>query len=123
MSDDDNSREYSDVITAYPSIMCSDENGEPLSFPTRRSSDLLTTAAVPTSSVAGGPYTITAAQGTLASDNYRLTFGNGTISVTKASFKVNAVDKSRENRDANPDYTASYTGVQIDDALATADDC
>src|SRR5207248_3589081 len=81
--------------------------------PTRRSSDLsysgfknsetlatsgvtgspsLTTAATAASSVAGSPYTITAALGTLAAGNYSFAFVNGQRWVEQTTLAVTAYD-------------------------------
>src|SRR5213079_3470270 len=80
----------------------------------------LTTTATATSSVASGPYTITAAVGTLAAGNYTFSFANGELTVTKASLTVTADDKSRVYGDANPVFTASYGGFKNGETLATS---
>src|SRR5205814_122291 len=78
------------------------------------------TTATATSSVAGSPYTITAAAGTLAAGNYSFTFANGSLTVTPASLTVTADDKSREYGDPNPVFTASYGGFKNGETFATS---
>ena len=78
----------------------------------------LTTTATAASAV--GTYAITAAQGSLASSNYTFTFVNGTLTVTKATITVTADNKSRGYGDANPAFTASYSGFKNGDVLATS---
>ena len=68
----------------------------------------LTTAATAASPV--GSYTITAAQGSLASANYSFTFVDGTLTITKAALTVTANNASRQYSDPNPTFTASYLG-------------
>src|SRR5439155_25348948 len=69
---------------------------------------------------AGGPYTITAAVGTLAAGNYTFSFASGELTVTKASLTVTADDKSRQYGDANPVFTASFSGFKNGETFATS---
>ena len=78
----------------------------------------LTTTAVANSAV--GDYTITVAQGTLASANYSFSFANGTLHVTPATLTVTANDASRIYGDANPSFSASYSGFKNGETLATS---
>ncbi len=68
----------------------------------------LTTTANTNSAV--GPYTITAAVGTLSAANYAFSFTNGTLTVTKAGLVVTAGDKARVYGAANPTFTYTVTG-------------
>ncbi|MCX6883648.1 MAG: MBG domain-containing protein, partial [Verrucomicrobia bacterium] len=68
----------------------------------------LTTEADVTSPV--GPYTITAALGTLSSVNYSFSFTNGVLTVEQAVVTVAANNSSRTYGSTNPVFTASYTG-------------
>ena len=61
-----------------------------------------------------GTYAIN--QGTLsAGGNYTLTFKSGTLTVTKADLTVTADNKSKTYSDANPTFTASYSGFKNGD--------
>src|SRR3989304_3864839 len=79
----------------------------------------LTTLATATSAVPG-PYTITAAVGTLAANNYDFAFVDGDLTITKATITVTADDASREYGNANPTFTASYDGFKNGETLATS---
>jgi hypothetical protein len=68
----------------------------------------LTTTALATSSV--GPYTISAAQGSLSAANYNFAFFNGTLNVTPATLTGTADSKSRFYGDTNPVFNVTYTG-------------
>ena len=70
----------------------------------------LTTTATASSSVAGNPYTITAAQGTLSAANYSFSFVNGSLTVTPVTLTVTANNTNRNYGAANPAFTASYSG-------------
>ena len=59
-------------------------------------------------------------QGTLASGNYSFSFVTGHLTVTKATLTVTADDKSRIYGDANPAFTASYSGFKNGETLATS---
>jgi len=68
----------------------------------------LTTDATQYSAV--GPYTITAALGTLASTNYSFTFVNGTLTINQATLTVTANPQSMTYGDSVPPLTYSMTG-------------
>jgi hypothetical protein len=70
--------------------------------------------------VSGSPYTITAALGTLAAGNYDFDFEDGELTITKATLTVTAENKSREYGDANPTFTADYSGFKNGETLATS---
>src|SRR5439155_1314500 len=78
----------------------------------------LTTTA--TQSSPAGPYTITAALGNLASTNYQFSFVSGTLTVLKATLAVTADNTSRDYGDANPAFTASYSGFKNGETVATS---
>jgi alpha-tubulin suppressor-like RCC1 family protein len=71
------------------------------------------TAATPASLV--GPYPITVGGG--VSSNYTFTYGNGTLTVTKAPLTVVGNNASRPYGAANPVFTATLTGVMNDDNI------
>ncbi len=49
-------------------------------------------------------------------DNYSVTKTNGELSITKADLTVTADNKSKTYGDANPNFTASYSGFKNSDA-------
>ena len=72
----------------------------------------LTTTATTASSVAGSPYSIVAANGTLSASNYSLNFNNGQLTITPAS--VAGADSSSANpalTGSNITFTATLTAV------------
>ena len=68
----------------------------------------LTTTATSSSPV--GTYAITAAQGTLASQNYTFTFVNGTLTINAAVLTVTANSASMTYGGTLPAFAASYSG-------------
>src|SRR5439155_771400 len=78
----------------------------------------LTTTATATSPV--GAYTITETAGTLAAGNYSFSFVNGTLTVNKAVLTVTADSTNRVYGASNPTFTASYSGFQNAETLATS---
>jgi hypothetical protein len=69
----------------------------------------LTTPATASSDV--GTYTIT--PGGLTSGNYAITFVNGTLTINQTPLMVTADNKSKAYGDANPAFTASYSGFVL----------
>src|SRR5204862_321485 len=80
----------------------------------------LATTATATTAVAGSTYTNTTAVGTRAAGNYSFSFVNGSLTVTPATLTVTADNKSRVYGDANPAFTASYSGFKNSDRKATS---
>src|SRR5207249_1176659 len=117
---DNKSRVYGYANPVFTASYGGFKNGETLATSGVTGSPSLATTATATSSVAGGPYTITAAAGTLAAGNYSFSFANGQLTVTPASLTVTADDKSRVYGDANPVFTASYGGFKNGETLATS---
>ena len=117
----DTSREYGDANPAFTAGYAGFKNGETLATSGVTGSPSLTTSATPASSVAGSPYTITAAAGTLAAGNYSFAFVTGNLTITKATLNVTADDKSRDYGVANPTFTASYAGFKNGETLGTSD--
>src|SRR5204862_5961024 len=117
---DNKSRVYGDANPAFTASCGGCEDGETLATSGVTGSPGLATTATATSSVAGSAYTITAAVGTLAAGNYSFSFANGRLTVTPASLTVTADDKSRVYGDANPAFTASYSGFKNSETLATS---
>ncbi len=64
-----------------------------------------------------GNYAIVPSAGTLSAVNYDFAFVNGTLSVTPASLTITANDATRPYGQANPQFTATYSGfVNGDDS-------
>ncbi|WP_020476098.1 MBG domain-containing protein [Zavarzinella formosa] len=79
------------------------------------SSPSLTTTATSGSSVAGGPYSITASGA--ASSDYTISYVSGSLTVTKVSLTVTAADKSKAYGASVPSLTYTASGfVNGDDA-------
>src|SRR6185369_15933439 len=57
----------------------------------------------------------------LAAGNYDFSFVNGTLNVKKVTLTVTADDKSKVYGDANPTFTASYSGFVNGDTPASLD--
>ena len=117
---DNKSREYGDANPTFTASYTGFVNSETLATSGVTGSPSLTTTATPSSSVSGSPYAITAAVGTLASNNYSFSFVNGQLTVTKATLNIDADDASREYGDANPTLTATYTGFKNSETLGTS---
>jgi len=115
---DNASRVYGDANPTFTASYSGFVNGETLATSGVTGSPSLTTTAAATSAV--GSHTITAAPGTLAANNYSFSFANGSLSVTKAALTVTADNASREYGDANPAFTASYSGFKNGETFATS---
>ena len=113
-------REYGDANPAFSASYSGFKNGENLGTSEVTGTPSLTTSATATSAVAGSPYAITAAAGTLSSANYSFTFVDGQLTITKATLNVKADNATREYGDANPTFTATYTGFKNGEVLATS---
>jgi MBG domain (YGX type) len=70
----------------------------------------LACAADTNSPVAGSPYPIAAAAGTLSSSNYNFAFVNGSLTVTQAHLTITADDQTRLIGAPLPLLTATYVG-------------
>jgi hypothetical protein len=81
-------------------------------------SPALGTAAAAASPV--GTYAITAAAGTLSDADYSFIPANGTLTINKAHLTVTADNQSRLYGDPNPVLTATLTGFQNGETLATS---
>src|SRR5207247_854434 len=115
---DNTSRGYGDANPAFTASYSGFKNGETLATSGVTGSPSLTTTATSTSAI--GSYAITAALGTFASANYTFMFGNGTLTVNKATLTVTADNTSRGYGDANPAFTASFAGFKNGETLATS---
>ena len=92
-------RVYGQANPAFTAGYSGFVNGDGLGVLT--GSPSLSTTATTASSVAGSPYSIVAANGTLSASNYTFLFNNGQLTITPASVS-NAVSSS-----ANPSLTGS----------------
>ena len=73
-----------------------------------------TVTAVISSTVAGGPYSISCANGSLAASNYDFpsaNFATGNLTLTRAPLTVTANDKTRLYGDSNPAFDGTLVGV------------
>ncbi|HEY2050247.1 MAG TPA: MBG domain-containing protein [Caulobacteraceae bacterium] len=77
----------------------------------------LTTTATASSSVAGGPYAITAS-GAVDSD-YTISYAGGALNVTPAALTITADNQSKVYGAAMPTLTASYSGLVNGDTAAS----
>ncbi len=75
---------------------------------------IATTVATVTSSVGTFPITISGA----TSNNYTISYTNGTLTIGKAALNARTVDTSRIYGDANPVFRISYTGFVNGDGPA-----
>jgi hypothetical protein len=103
----DASKIYGDANPAFTDSVTGLVNGDTLNV-LSGVADLNTTA---TSASEVGTYPISAAQGTLYAANYAFTFANGTLTVSPAMLTVTAVDCSKVEGQANPAFTASFSGL------------
>jgi len=83
---------------------------------------LASAGAAPTAGVSGGPYDITASAatgGTFSAGNYSISYADGTLGVTPAPLGIAANSATRLYGDANPAFSATYTGFQNGESAAT----
>lgn len=81
-------------------------------------SGTLTFGGPATSAVDAGTYVITPSG--VSSPNYAITFGNGTLTVSRAPLAVKAADASRVYGDPNPAFTGTLTGVVNNDNITAS---
>src|SRR5205823_4337965 len=107
---DDTSREYGEPNPGFTATISGYKNGE-----TRTTSDLTgspscSSAATPSSSVAGGPYAIHCVKDTLASGNYSFSFVDGHLAIKIARATGSGGDTAREYGEPNQGFTAKISG-------------
>ncbi len=93
------------------------KNGETIG-----SVSLASAGAVSTAGVAGGPYAITASTasgGTFNAGNYTISYVDGALGVTPAPLDIAANSATRLYGDANPAFSATYTGFQGTDSATS----
>jgi hypothetical protein len=81
---------------------------------------LLTTDATPSSPVAGSPYLISVAVGTLSAPDYYFTTVDGQLFVEKAHLTIKADDATKVIGAGNPALAASISGFVNGETLATS---
>ena len=114
------SRPYGDANPAFTYSVAGLVGGDTLAGAVQGAPSI-TSLANATSSVAGGPYAITATLGTLASNyNYGFGFGRGVLTITPAQLFYRANPKSREYGDPNGVLTGTVTGLKNGETLASA---
>jgi filamentous hemagglutinin family protein len=106
---DDASREYGLANPAFSATITGFVNGDDAGV-------LLTgpsfnTAATASSNV--GDYLVTASGATAA--NYVINYATGTLTIDPASLLINVNDATREYGDANPAFSATFSGFRADD--------
>ena len=111
------SKVYGAALPAFTATITGFVNGDTQASAVTGSPSLTTTA---TAASPVGPYTITAAQGTLAASNYVFSFTNGTLTVTKAPLTVTAQNATKVYGAALPAFTASYASFVNGDTAGTA---
>ncbi|MFM7839294.1 MAG: MBG domain-containing protein, partial [Chitinophagaceae bacterium] len=80
----------------------------------------VTSTATPSSSAAT-TWPITPSLGTLTATNYDFVFVDGKLTITKGNVFVTADPKTRGYGNANPAFTATFTGFVNGETLATSD--
>jgi hypothetical protein len=114
-----NSRVYGAVEPSFDAAISGYVNGENQSTAGVTGAPSCTTTAGPSSAVAGSPYPIACAEGSLSSTNYQFTFVPGNLTVTKATLSVTA-NITRTYGSDNPSLDASITGFANGQSLATS---
>jgi len=108
----DTSRVYGSPNPTFTASYSGFKNGETLPTSGVTGSPNLTTTATPSSPVPG-PYTITAALGMLAANNYAFVFVNGNLTITTAALTITANAQSKQYSDPLPSLTATYAGFVL----------
>lgn len=112
------SRVYGDANPAFTYGITGLINGDSLAAAVQ-GAPTITTTATASSSVAGGPYAIDAALGTLASAyNYNFTFAPGQLSINPATLTFLADTRTREYGDPNGVLTGTLGGLRNGDTVA-----
>ncbi|MDQ2840004.1 MAG: FG-GAP-like repeat-containing protein, partial [Acidobacteriota bacterium] len=98
---------YGTPLAPYAYTITGFAYGDTQATATTGNPTLTTTPATPKSV---GSYPVTAALGTLASNNYSFNFVSGSITVNKAPLSVTATSASRAYNTPNPSFTGTITG-------------
>src|SRR5437899_5795044 len=109
---DNKTREYGNPNPAFTASYSGFKNAETLATSGVTGSPSLTTGATATSAVAGSPYAVVATLGSLAAGNYTFALENAQLTTTKSTLTETADNKTREYADANPPFTASFSGFK-----------
>jgi hypothetical protein len=116
---DDQSKVYGAALPTLTASITGFQNGETLATSDVTGSPSLSTTATAGSPVAGSPYSITAAQGSLSSGNYSFSFVDGSLTVTPAPLTITADNQTTVYGAALPTLTASYSGFVNGDTAAS----
>ncbi|MBN1662740.1 MAG: hypothetical protein JW943_03980, partial [Deltaproteobacteria bacterium] len=109
---DDKTRIYGNANPEFTGVITGFAGGETLSMSGVAGSALYTTDAVQTSDA--GTYDIIPETGTLSAVNYRFdAFVKGSLVIGKAPLSVISDDKTKFSGEANPAFTASYSGFTL----------
>ena len=118
---DDASRAYGAANPTFTATLSGFVNGQDLATSGVSGLAACTSVATPTSPASPPTVAITCAIGTLAATNYDFTpFVDGALTITKAPLTVTADDASRAYGAANPTFTATLSGFQNLETLATS---
>lgn len=111
---DSYSRTYGDPNPAFDGAIVGIKNGEDITATYATTADAKSpvgTYSITPTVVDGDPATLS---------NYDVNLADGTLTITKATLTVTADNKSRIYGEANPTFTATYTGFKNDETLATS---
>lgn len=111
---DDKSKVYGAVTPAFTASYAGFVNNEGPSDLT----GMVSFGGTAASAVDAGTYVI--APSGVSSQNYAITFGNGTLTISRAPLSVHAADASREYGYPNPAFTGTLTGVVNNDNITAA---
>jgi hypothetical protein len=110
---DDQSKAYGAALPALTGILTGVVNGDGITA-------TYATGATTTSPVGAYPITVNLIDPNSKLSNYDITTTNGTLTVSKALLTVIADNATRQYGDANPTFTASYSGFKNGETLATS---
>ncbi|MDB5911145.1 MAG: hypothetical protein JWP34_5262 [Massilia sp.] len=116
---DNQSKVYGAPLPSLTATISGFVNGENLGTSGVTGSAGVSTTATAGSSVAGSPYAITAAVGSLSASNYDFTtFNPGALTVTRAGLTVTALNATKVYGSPNPGFTDTVTGFVNGDTAA-----
>jgi hypothetical protein len=110
---DDQSKGYGAALPALTGILTGVVNGDGITA-------TYATGATTTSPVGAYPITVNLIDPNTKLSNYDVTTTNGTLTINKALVTVIADNATRQYGDANPTFTASYSGFKNGETLATS---
>jgi hypothetical protein len=117
---DNKSRTYGTATPILTATITGFANGETLLSSGVTGVAGCTTTATTLSTVAGSPYPITCALGTLAANNYSFGFAPGQLTITQAALTLVVDNKSKLLNAPNPPLTGTLTGVVAGDDITAS---